>query len=75
METKSILPEQTKTSSTYVLPSMEGCEPLPYQLNESLSDSLIERFDNMETEETEPERQVSMSSNFFFFVTHDDQIG
>jgi len=38
--------------------SLEACEPLPYQLNESLSDSLIERFDNMETEESEPERQI-----------------
>jgi len=27
-------------------------------MNESLSDSLIERFDNMETEESEPERQI-----------------
>ena len=40
------------------MPSMEACEPMPYQLNESLSDSLIERFDNMETEESQPERQI-----------------
>ena len=73
METKSILPTSVTTStsvstmrtelrkvppSMFILPSMEGCEPLPYQMNESLSDSLIERFDNMETEESEPERQI-----------------
>ena len=67
METKSILPTSVSTMRTelrkvlpsmFILPSMEGCEPLPYQMNESLSDSLIERFDNMETEESEPERQI-----------------
>ena len=67
METKSILPTSVTTMRTelrkvppsmFILPSMEGCEPLPYQMNESLSDSLIERFDNMETEESEPERQI-----------------
>ncbi len=58
METKSLMPLQQQQQSTYVMSSLEACEPLPYQLNESLSDSLIERFDNMETEESEPERQI-----------------
>ena len=57
METKSLMPQQQQ-QSTYIMSSLEACEPLPYQLNESLSDSLIERFDNMETEASEPERQI-----------------
>ena len=67
METKSLMPSSQQQQqqqhhqqfpSTFLMPSMETCEPMPYQLNESLSDSLIERFDNMETEESEPERQI-----------------
>jgi hypothetical protein len=64
METKSLMPSsqqqhhQQHLPSTFIMPSMEACEPMPYQLNESLSDSLIERFDNMETEESQPERQI-----------------
>ena len=57
METKSLMPSAT-SHQTYVMSSIEACEPMPYQLNESLSDSLIERFDNMETEENQPERQI-----------------
>ena len=65
MEAKSILPtaseqqqQQQQYPVSFVFPSVESCEPMPYQLNESLSESLIERFDNMETEGTEPERQI-----------------
>jgi C-terminal processing protease CtpA/Prc len=58
METKSLLPAISHQQQSYVMSSIEACEPMPYQLNESLSDSLIERFDNMETEENQPERQI-----------------
>ena len=39
---------------------MDEAEAVPYAdpSNESLSDSLMERFDNMETDETLPERQI-----------------
>ena len=40
--------------------SLDEAESVPYAdpSNESLSDSLMERFDNMETDETLPERQI-----------------
>ena len=40
--------------------SLDETEAVPYAdpSNESLSDSLMERFDNMETDETLPERQI-----------------
>jgi hypothetical protein len=59
METKSIPTAAEKGKpSTFVLPGAETLELVPYPANESLSDSLIKRFDNMETEESEPERQI-----------------
>jgi len=56
MESKSILPSNSKPS---LLSNVIGShEPMVYPSNESLSNSLIERFDQMETEESEPERQI-----------------
>lgn len=57
MEYKSILPstQDQKAASIAILE-----DPIPYAdpSNESLSESLMERFDNMETDEALPERQI-----------------
>ena len=57
MEYKSILPTTEKAA----IVSLDEAESVPYAdpSNESLSDSLMERFENMETDETAlPERQI-----------------
>ena len=53
MEYKSILPP---TKPSVVDP--EAFVPYADPSNESLSESLVERFDNMETDESQPERQI-----------------
>lgn len=55
MESKSLLPTTKSTLLSNIIGSQE---PMIYPSNESLSTSLIERFDQMETEESEPERQI-----------------
>ena len=56
MEFKSLIP---KKDDILVLPTA-SLESLDYDEDnaESVSDSLIERFDNMESEDSEPERQI-----------------
>ena len=65
MEFKSILPIDipSKKEAAVVLHTSElldETEAVPYDdpANESLSESLMERFDNMETDDTLPERQI-----------------
>ncbi|TRY73025.1 hypothetical protein TCAL_12859 [Tigriopus californicus] len=70
MEVKSLLlpPKPPSLSSIGSIASSMGIQTvienraLPYDMNheESLTDSLIERFDNMESEDSEPERQIVM---------------
>ena len=60
MEYKSILPSSNDQTRAIAI-SMDDAEAVPYAdpSNESLSESLMERFDNMETDETAlPERQI-----------------
>ena len=58
METKSILP-RPPPQAYVVQPS--ASDDLPFHLNEaeSLSDSLMERFDAMEAVDSEPERRIN----------------
>lgn len=55
METKSIIPCVMETRNHH---QAVPYEDFPGGESESLSDSLIERFDNMESETTEPERKI-----------------
>jgi hypothetical protein len=62
MEFKSILPTASRKEAVVLHTSIinDAAEALIYNdpANESLSESLLERFDNMETDEAEPERQI-----------------
>ena len=69
MEFKSILPSNMASADTekkeaavvlHTSELLDETEAVPYDdpANESLSESLMERFDNMETDETLPERQI-----------------
>merc|ERR1719266_573910 len=60
MEYKSILPASSSHALSAIAISTDEAEAVPYAdpSNESLSESLMERFDNMETDEALPERQI-----------------
>ena len=61
MEFKSILPPQKEAAIVlHTSEILDETEAVPYDdpANESLSESLMERFDNMETDESLPERQI-----------------
>ena len=60
MEFKSILPQKEAAIVLHTSEILDETEAVPYDdpANESLSESLMERFDNMETDESLPERQI-----------------
>lgn len=63
MEFKSLIPPQNPPKgSAFVLhtstKSLEQPDSYDTDDQESITDSLLERFDNMESENTEPERQI-----------------
>ena len=58
MEVKSLLPRVLSVEQQTTAVSLQREPPPIYDDPESLSNSLIERFDNMDAETSEPERQI-----------------